>query len=157
MSLIHRTEWEIAAWLAAIASVSAFAGWLVMRKRPTPEELEKARRAFLVESGRIVDGMLLDSYQVPSENGGSLTMLLFSYSIGGVNYECSQDVTLLSAQVNASHVRAGFPCSVRYQPGNPYNSVIVAEGWTGLREGLPQLPVFADPDAADHSHATGKS
>lgn len=157
MSLIHRTEWEIAAWLAAIASVSAFAGWLVMRKRSTPEELEKARRAFLVESGRIVDGMLLDSYQVPSENGGSLTMLLFSYSIGGVNYECSQDVTLLSAQVNASHVRAGFPCSVRYQPGNPYNSVIVAEGWTGLREGLPQLPVFADPDAADHSHATGKS
>jgi hypothetical protein len=157
MSLVHRTEWEIAAWLAVIASISAFAAWLVMRKRPTPEELEKARRAFLVESGRIVDGMLLDSYQVSSEEGRALTMLLFSYRIAGVDYECSQDVTLLSAQVNASKVRAGFPCSVRYQPGNPHNSIVVAEGWTGLREGLPQLPVFADPDAVDHSHATGKS
>jgi hypothetical protein len=157
MNLVHRTEWEIAVWLAAIASISAFAAWLMMRKRPTPEELEKARRAFLVESGRIVDGMLLDSYQVPAEDGRALTMLLFSYSIGGVNYECSQDVTLLNAHVDAAKVRAGFPCSVRYQPGNPQNSIVVAEGWSGLREGLPQLPVFADPESADHTHATGKS
>jgi hypothetical protein len=156
MSLVQKTEWEIAAWLAAIASVSAFAAWLMMRKRPTPEELEKARRAFLVESGRIVDGMLLDSYQVPAEDGRPLTMLLYSYSIGGVNYECSQDVTLLSPRIDVSKVRAGFPCSVRYQPGNPQNSIIVAEGWSGLREGLPQLPIFTDPDAVDHSHATGK-
>jgi hypothetical protein len=157
MNLVHRTEGEIAVWLAAIASISAFAAWLMMRKRPTPEELEKARRAFLVESGRIVDGMLLDSYQVPAEDGRPLTMLLFSYSIGGVNYECSQDVTLLNAHVDAAKVRAGFPCSVRYQPGNPQNSIVVAEGWSGLREGLPQLPVFADPESADHTHATGKS
>jgi hypothetical protein len=152
MSLVHRTEWEIAAWLAAVASVSAFAAWLMMRKRPTPEEIEKARRAFLVESGRIVDGMLLDSYQVPAEDGRPLTMLLFSYSIGGVNYECSQDVTLLSPQVNASKVRAGFPCSVRYQPGNPQNSIVVAEHWSGLRFGLPQFPAYEDPEPFDLSH-----
>jgi hypothetical protein len=157
MNLVDRTEWEIAAWLAAIASISAFAGWLMMRKRPTAEELEKARRAFLVESGRIVDGMLLDSYQVPAEDGRALTMLLFNYRIGGVDYECSQDVTLLSSHVDAARVRAGFPCSVRYQPGNPQNSIVIAEGWSGLREGLPKLPVFADPKPADHSHATGKS
>jgi len=152
MSLLHRIEWEIAAWFAAIASVTAVAAWLVLRRRPTPEELEKARRAFLVESGRIVDGMLLDSYQVPSEDGRALDMLLFNYRIGGVDYECSQDVTLLDAVVNVNQVRAGFPCSVRYQPGNPQNSIVVAEGWTGLREGLPQLPVFEDPDALDRSH-----
>jgi hypothetical protein len=152
MILLHRDEWEIAVWLAALASITGVATWLVMRKRPTPEELERKRRAFLVESGRIVDGMLLDSYEVNAEDGRALTMLLFSYRIGGVDYECSQDVTLLSALVNASKVRAGFPCSVRYQPGNPHNSIVVAEGWSGLREGLPQLPAFEDPDALDHSH-----
>jgi hypothetical protein len=152
MNPLHREEWEIAAWFTAIASISAVAAWLVFRRRPTPEELEKTRRAFLVESGRIVDGMLLDSYQVPAEDGRPLSMLLFNYRIGGVDYECSQDVTLLSAAFNASEVRAGFPCSVRYQPGNPQNSIVVAEGWTGLREGLPQLPAFEDPDALDRSH-----
>jgi hypothetical protein len=148
----HNYGWEIAAWFVTIASVMAVAGWLVFRKRPTPEELEKARREFLVQSGRIVDGMLLDSYEVPSEDDRPLTMLLFNYRIGGVDYECSQDVTLLGAHVDAAKVRAGFPCSVRYQPGNPQNSIVVAEGWSGLREGLPQLPTFEDPNALDRSH-----
>jgi hypothetical protein len=112
---------------------------------------------FLVESGRLVDGMLLDSYQVPAEDGRALTMLLYNYRIGGVDYECSQDVTLLGADVNASAVRAGFPCSVRYQPGNPQSSIVVAEGWSGLREGLPQLPVFEDPNSLDRSHLEHES
>jgi hypothetical protein len=152
MSVLQRTEWEIAAWFAALASITAVATWLVLRKRPTPEELEHARREFLVQSGRIVDGMLLDSYEVKAEDGRTLTMLLYSYLIAGVDYECSQDVTPLGAAINAASVRAGFPCSVRYQPGNPQNSIVVAEGWSGLRERLPQLPVFDDPDALDRSH-----
>ena len=146
MNHAHSYGWEIAAWLVALASVSAVAAWFMLRRRPTPEELEKARREFLVESGRIVDGMLLDSYEVPSDDGRALTMLLFNYRIGGVDYECSQDVTLAqSRHVDAARVRAGFPCSVRYQPGNPQNSIVVAEGWTGLREGLPQLPCLKIP------------
>ena len=31
---------------------------------------------------------------------------------------------------------------VRYQPGYPQNSIVVAEQWSGLRAGLPVLPVF---------------
>jgi hypothetical protein len=152
MTQIYRVEWEIAGWLAAIASITGVAMWLVLRKRPTPEELERERREFLVQSGRIVDGMLLDCYEVKTDDGRNLTMLLFNYRIGGVDYECSQDVTLLSHEFSASKVRAGFPCSVRYQPGTPQNSIILAEGWSGLREGLPQLPVFEDPDPIDRSH-----
>jgi hypothetical protein len=79
-------------------------------------------------------------------------MLLFNYRIAGVDYECSQDITAMGDIVNPANVRAGFPCSVRYQPGNPQNSIVVAEGWTGLREGIPQLPVFDDPDPPDTSH-----
>ena len=152
MSPIHNDAWEIVGWLTALAAITAVATWLVRRKRPTAEELEKARRAFLVESGRIVDGMLLDSYHVDGGDGRMLTMLLFNYRIGGVDYECSQDVTLLSAEMSATKVRAGFPCSVRYQPGNSQNSIVVAEGWSGLRAGLPVLPAFDDPEPIDLSH-----
>jgi hypothetical protein len=49
-------------------------------------------------------------------------------------------------------VRAGFPCSIRYQPGGPQNSIVVAEEWSGLRMGLPVLPMFDDPEPLDLSH-----
>ncbi len=87
--------WEIAAGLTALPPVSGSRRWLVLRRRPTPEEIERARRQFLVQSGRIVDGMLLDVYEVEAEDGRTLTMLLFSYRIGGVDYECSQDITAM--------------------------------------------------------------
>lgn len=158
MTHVTATDWEMAAWLAAIAALGAVALWLVLRKRPTAEERERARRRFLVQSGRLVDGMLLDicEVEVPpkpkEETGRTLTMLVYSYRIGGVDYECSQDITDMSEVLDAANVRVGFPCSVRYQPGNPQNSVVVAEGWTGLRAGLPVLPVFEDPEPLDMSH-----
>ncbi len=152
MTLLQKSAWEIAAGLAPLAALGAVAAWLVLRKRPTAEERERARRQFLAQSGRLVDGMLLDAYEVEAEDGASRTMLLFNYRIGGVDYECSQDITGLRGVVDAAEVRAGFPCTVRYQPGNPQNSIVIAEGWTGLRAGLPQLPAFEDPDPLDLSH-----
>jgi hypothetical protein len=152
MILLNKDEGEFAAWLTVFAALTAFAAWLVFRRRPSAEELERARRQFLVQSGRIVDGMLLDICDVAADDGRTLTMLLFNYRIAGVDYECSQDITAIRGVVDAARVRAGFPCSVRYQPGNPQNSIVVAEGWTGLREGLPQLQSFDDPDPLDMSH-----
>jgi hypothetical protein len=158
MTLLTVSEWENVASLAALAGLGAVALWLVLRKRPTAEELERARRRFLVQSGRLVDGMLLDICEVdapPLKKGApgrTLTMLMFSYRIGGVDYECSQDITEMSGIVDAAHVRAGFPCTVRYQPGHPQNSIVVAEEWSGLRAGLPVLPAFDDPDPLDLSH-----
>jgi hypothetical protein len=152
MTLINTNAWWIAAGSATIALFSAAGIWLVFRKRPTAEELERARRLFLVQSGRLVDGMLLDICEVRAEDGRTLTMLVYSYRIAGVDYECSQDITNMAAVLDATQVRAGFPCTVRYQPGNPHNSVVVAEEWTGLRTGLPVLPPYDDPDPFDLSH-----
>jgi hypothetical protein len=152
MTISSTFEWEIAAGAAATAVLAGGTLWLLLRKRPTAEELEQARREFLVQSGRIVDGMLLDICTVDGEDGVTLTMLLFNYRIGGVDYECSQDITHISGRVDAKRLRVGFPCSVRYQPGNPQNSIVVAEQWSGLREGLPVLPVFDDPEPNDISH-----
>jgi hypothetical protein len=146
MTVLNKTAWEIAAGLTAVTALAGVAAWMALRKRPTPEELELARRQLLVQTGRLVDGMLLDVCEVKAEDGRTLSMLLFSYRIGGVDYECSQDITQLSGVVDAAQVRAGFPCTVRYQQGNPHNSIVVAEGWSGLRKGLPRVPAFEDPD-----------
>jgi len=145
---IDITGWEIAAAVTTLAALSGTAAWLMFRRRPTSDEIETARRKFLVQSGRLVDGMLLDACDIPAEDGRTLKMLFFSYRIGGVDYECSQDVTAVGS-VNTEQVRVGFPCTVRYQPGNPQNSIVVAEGWTGLREGLPHYPVYEDPEPVD--------
>ncbi|MGA2086996.1 MAG: hypothetical protein ABSG60_15915, partial [Terracidiphilus sp.] len=60
--MIHLTAkaWEIASASAFLAAACAVTLWFIFRKRPTPDELERARRLFLKQSGRLVDGMLLD-------------------------------------------------------------------------------------------------
>jgi hypothetical protein len=152
MILISATDWEIAAGLTGAAALAGVAVWLLKRKRPTAEELERERRLFLVQSGRLVDGMLLDICEVQADDGRTLTMLLYNYRIAGVDYECSQDITDMRGVIEAAQVRAGFPCTARYQPGNPHNSIVVAEEWSGLRIGLPVLPAFEDPEPLDLSH-----
>ena len=122
MSLLAAFNWEIVAGLASITALAGVALWMVLRKRPTAEELERMRRGFLVQSGRLVDGMLLDICDIEAEDGRTLTMLLYNYRIAGVDYECSQDITDMDEVVDAAQVRAGFPCSVRYQPGNAQRS-----------------------------------
>ena len=47
MILLNKYEWEIAAWLTASAALTAIAAWLVFRRRPSAEELERARRDYL--------------------------------------------------------------------------------------------------------------
>ena len=91
-------------------------------------------------------------FETRLEDGRTLSMLLFSYRIGGVDYECSQDITQLTSVVDAAEVRAGFPCSVRYQQGNPHNSIVVAEGWSGLRKGLPRVPALDDSNPMNLEH-----
>ena len=152
MNLPNNSGWQIVTVVTTVAAVAGLALWLVFRRRPSADEIERARRRFLVQSGRLVDGMLLDVYDVEGADGRTLTFLLFSYRIAGVDYECSQEITAMRDVVEAAEVRAGFPCTVRYQPGNPYNSIVVAEGWTGLRAGLPQFPSIDDPNPIDRSH-----
>jgi hypothetical protein len=149
MNLPAANPVALGAAIALAALLLAFVLWLVFRPRPAAEELERRRRQSLTQSGRLVDGMLLDVCEVQAADGRTLSMLVYNYRIGGVDYECSQDVSALCEILNMNDVRAGFPCSVRYQPGNPQNSIVIAESWSGLREGLPVLPVVDDPDPLD--------
>jgi uncharacterized protein DUF3592 len=144
MILFTPSTWETATALVLAAAAAACAVLWFRRRRPTAEEIERARRLNLAVTGRLVDGMLLDVRMMPVEEGRTLTMLEYSYRIGGVEYECCQDVTAMSEIVNPAEVRAGFPCSVRYLPGSPQNSIVVAEEWSGLRVTLPKLSAGAN-------------
>jgi hypothetical protein len=149
MVLRNASEWGLGATTVAVVALAAAGVWLLRRKRPTQDELERARRRFLVQSGRLVDGMLLDVADLDAGDGHTLTMLIYNYRIGGVDYDCSQDVTALGGTLDPKQVRAGFPCTVRYQPGNPQNSIVVAEEWSGLRAGLPTFPAYEKADSVD--------
>ena len=147
-------EWQIAGAAVGAALAGGAVWWLLTRKRPTADALEEARRAALLSFGRIVDGMLLDAFQIENEHGETREMLLYQYEISGVNYECSQDVTLLGEVVDPRTVKVGMPCSIRYQPGIPENSILVAERWSGLRDGVPVIWI-APADPAAHRANTG--
>jgi len=135
-------EWQIAGAAAGVALAAGAAWWLFRNKRPTADEIERERRLILFSYGRIVDGTLLDSFQITSDDGDSRQMLLYQYEISGVVYECSQDVTALASILDPATVKLGFPCSVRYQPGSPENSMLIAERWSGIREvyASPRIP-----------------
>jgi hypothetical protein len=59
-------------------------------------------------------------------------MICYSYSISGVTYETAQDVTGLEERLKAHRIIAGQPASVKYDPSNPSNSILVADDWSGL-------------------------
>jgi len=131
--------------IAAIAlCVGGFVTYRTFRKKPSEEELEQLRRQQLVQTGRILDGTILDISDVgPHESGrpNGMQLILYKYEIAGVCYECSQDVTNLREYVNIYDLRLGFPCSVRYDPHRPINSIVVAETWSGLRDTANSIPV----------------
>jgi hypothetical protein len=150
MIQISLREWQIASLAAGVAAAGGATLWLLTRKRPTPDEIEQARRNSLVGFGRIVDGMLLDGFQIENEVGEVRHMLLYQYEISGVSYQCSQDITTLATIHDPARIKIGMPCSIRYQPGSPENSLVVAERWSGLREGVstawPAHPHAHDAD-----------
>jgi hypothetical protein len=111
---------------------SGVACW-VRSHRKTPEQLESERRLRLSATGRIIDGTVLDVQEFTNEGASPVQLLIYTYDVAGVSYECSQDITFLRQFVDLHSCRIGLPASVKYDPHNPANSIVVAEEWTGLR------------------------
>ena len=132
-----RSPRTIAFFGVGAAAVGGVMWYQSTRRKPTPEEIERSRRNYLAQAGRIVDGTITDS-QWQADDAGSSTgngepphTILYRYRIAGVTYECAQDVSPLLEHVR--HVRMDLPVQVRFDPRNPGDSIIVAEGWSGLR------------------------
>lgn len=89
-----------------------------------PEKRERKRRLELHRHGRLGDALVTEA---------SDTMLYYSYSVGGVQYEASQDVSGLRDQLPPEPERLIGPASLKYSSRNPGNSILICEEWSGLR------------------------
>jgi hypothetical protein len=116
-------------------AAAATAAYFLLRQKPkTPDELEQQRRAWLDRVGRITDGTVIDVQELQLDGRKPATLLIFHYDVAGVSYEASQDVTYLRQLINLHSCRLGLPTSVRYDPQNPGNSIVLSERWMGLRQ-----------------------
>ncbi len=143
-------------WLP-LAGLAAFVlGGVIFWLRRKPEdagEVERQRCAFLNRVGRIVEGQVLEivehvrdsraenpagtlASRRPKTSGvaanGAQKLLYYTYSISGVTYETAQDVTGLEERLHLTRVAAGQTASVKYDPSNPSNSILLADDWSGL-------------------------
>ncbi len=129
-----------------LVTAVAVASYVLTRRKPTAEEVERERRELLARSGRITDGTIMDTMimearsaaisipEVPAaadDSAPTPQIIVYNYRIAGVTYECAQDVTALAEYVHG--IRTDLPIQVRYAPQNPANSIVVAESWSGLR------------------------
>jgi hypothetical protein len=95
------------------------------RKRPTPEELERRRRNSIAGIGKMGDGNITEV-----QDG----MISYSYLVRGIEYFTTQDVSSLALQLPADGWSMIGPVSVKYDPRNPANSIVISEQWNGLRK-----------------------
>jgi hypothetical protein len=114
--------------------IAAASSLLLMRRgQKTPEQRETLRRQRINAGGRITDGTVLDVQEFDSDTDHSVQMVIYTYGVAGVQYECSQDVTQLRQYLDLHSCRIGVATSVKYDPHSPGNSIVVAETWCGLR------------------------
>jgi hypothetical protein len=97
-----------------------------LRGRPTAEEMERRRRVTLQQQGKMGDGEIVD---VEADSGS----IVYSYSVAGVIYTATQDLSALKSLLPADVMTMVGPVSVKFDPRNPANSIVLCEEWTGLR------------------------
>jgi len=123
MANFSAAEWvslALGGVLMGLTGVMGYRAWKA--SRVTPEERERRRRAALVAGGKMGDATVTEVRE---------NFLFYAYLVRGVEYTASQDVSGLRDRVppDLSLVNA---VSVRYDPRNPANSIVVSEEWSGL-------------------------
>jgi hypothetical protein len=119
----------------ATGLASLAVAYYLRSRRKTAEQLERERRQRVSTIGRITDGTLVDIQEVPASGNGSTEaqFVIFQYDVAGVSYEASQEITHLQDVFDIRTCKIGLPASVKYDPHNPGNSIVLAENWKGLR------------------------
>jgi hypothetical protein len=131
LSILLRHPRPAVAAAVGTSALIALVVYQMRRERPTADELETARRTHIAEIGRIIDGTLLDAYPSLAEPN----IVIYSYRVAGVTYECSQDVIPFASRIRALEPEAALfelPIQVRYDRANPSDSIVISETWNGL-------------------------
>jgi hypothetical protein len=123
--------------------VAALVGYALLsrRSKKSSEQQERERRTELTRGGRILDGTVIDVQELEeSDTGQQMTLLIYTYDVAGVSYEASQDVTHLRQFIDLYSCRLGLPASIKYDPHNPGDSIVISETWSGLRKSPIRMP-----------------
>jgi hypothetical protein len=97
---------------------------LLLRFFENAVKRERRRRLKIHEEGRLGEAYI---------TGFDETTLFYSYSVGGVQYEASQDFSTLRDRLPAEPERLLGVASMKYLMNNPPNSILLCEEWCGLR------------------------
>jgi len=127
----------------AFGATAAIIGYaLLSRKNKKPaQQVERERRTDLTRGGRIIDGNVIDVLELEEDKTGQqMILLVYNYDVAGVTYEASQDVTHLRQFIDLYSCRLGLPASVKYDPHNPGDSIVISETWSGLRKPTIVMP-----------------
>ncbi len=148
-TLINDWKLVLAMGGAAVAGI-AMVAYAFLRPTEAPEEMERKRRLHLNQIGRIAEGQVVDLVENPpspsepvKRSFGSRArplmdnrprhLVSYSYSVSSVTYHTAQDITGLEGQVRFERLVTGQPASIKYDPANPSDSILVADDWSGLR------------------------
>jgi len=134
--------------ILAFGATAAIIGYALLsrkKNKKSAKQLEWERRTDLSRGGRIIDGNVIDVLELEEDGSGQqMLLLVYTYDVAGVTYEASQDVTYLRQFIDLYSCRLGLPASVKYDPHNPVDSIVISETWSGLRKPaivMPQPPV----------------
>jgi len=117
---------------AAILAGVGLVAYRKLRRKKDPAELERLRRAALCRRGRITSGEIVGLIEPEGENAAPL-QLVYRYDIAGVTYEVAQDVSMMPPVAARAARLVGKAVSVKYEMKHPSNSIVVCEGWSGIR------------------------
>ena len=144
-------DWKLLLAMVGAAVVAiAMIAYAFFRPAEDPEEVERKRRLHLNQIGRIAEGQVVELAEHPPEprespkklfgsrarplaDNSPRHLVTYSYAISGVTYQTAQDITGLGGQIRFERLVAGQPASVKYDPSNPSDSILVADDWSGLR------------------------
>jgi hypothetical protein len=129
-------EW-MTPWIAvgATGGLALLVG-VVLRirsRRKSAVERERERRLAVNATGRLTDGVLVES-DCPEEidPAGRDGLLFYRYKARGIEYSAAQDISALLPLTPPKVCSPGIPVQVKYNPQRPSDSIILCEQWSGL-------------------------
>ena len=129
--------------ILAFGAAAAIVGYALLSRKPktSSDLMEYERRTQLTRGGRIIDGTVIDVQELEETTAQrQMILLIYTYDVAGVSYEASQDVTHLRQFIDLYSCRLGLPASVKYDPHNPGDSIVISETWSGLRKSPIRMP-----------------
>jgi hypothetical protein len=123
------------------AGLATLAVWVIRRKSSTPEKREQRRRLTLHVTGRLGDALITE---------GNEENLFYTYTVRGVQYAASQNITSLRSLLPSEPERLIGMAGMKYSTRNPADSMLLCEEWSGLRNGPAGVASVNDNTIGHH-------